>query len=79
LIYKVQDLNFLAFGILSPLISLSAPTFLPLLGQPDFFEQLQKKDSTNIMNAACMQKFLIVINRSFKVLFIVGRLKFMIL
>jgi hypothetical protein len=59
LVYKVQALNFLALGTLSPLISLSAPTFLPLLGQPDFFEQLQKNDSISNMNAACMQKFLI--------------------
>jgi len=29
-------LNFLAFGTFSPLRILSAPTFLPLLGQPDF-------------------------------------------
>jgi hypothetical protein len=57
----VQDLNFFALGSLSPLISLSAPTFLPLLGQPDFFEQLLKKDSTSNMNAACMHKFLMEI------------------
>jgi hypothetical protein len=30
-----HDLNFLAFGVFSPLNILSAPTFLPLLGQPD--------------------------------------------
>jgi hypothetical protein len=30
----VYDLNFFAFGIFSPLNNLSAPTFLPLLGQP---------------------------------------------
>ena len=29
-------LNFLAFGTFSPLRILSAPTFLPLLGQPYF-------------------------------------------
>jgi hypothetical protein len=32
----IYDLNFLALGTLSPLNILSAPTFLPLLGQPYF-------------------------------------------
>lgn len=40
-----QALNFFAFGTFSPLISRSAPTFLPLLGQPDFLEH----DPRNIM------------------------------
>jgi hypothetical protein len=30
----LYDLNFLAFGTLSPLRMRSAPTFLPLLGHP---------------------------------------------
>ena len=34
-----QLLNFLAFGTFSPDSNLSAPTFLPLLGQPVLLEQ----------------------------------------
>jgi len=32
----IYDLNFLAFGVFSPLNIRSAPTFLPLLGHPYF-------------------------------------------
>jgi len=60
----------LALGTLSPLINLSAPTFLPLLGHPDFLEQLLKKDIRSRMNAACMHKFLMVINRIYRFKFI---------
>jgi len=38
-----QLLNFFAFGTFSPESNLSAPTFLPLLGHPDFLEQAQSK------------------------------------
>jgi len=33
---RIYDLNFGALGTFSPLNILSAPTFLPLLGQPYF-------------------------------------------
>jgi hypothetical protein len=39
----VYDLNFFAFGTFSPLNILSAPTFLPLLGQPYRAHELIKK------------------------------------
>jgi len=59
---RFQALNFLAFGTLSPLSSRSAPTFFPLLGHPDFCEQLQNIDTTKMESAAFKNKFLIDIN-----------------
>jgi len=38
-----QALNFFAFGTFSPLNILSAPTFLPLLGQPYFGPNILRK------------------------------------
>jgi hypothetical protein len=42
-------------GSFSPLNNFSAPTFLPLLGQPRFEdEQAYKQDAANKINAACI-------------------------
>jgi hypothetical protein len=46
--YRGYDLNFFAFGTFSPLNNLSAPTFLPLLGQPRLTEHELIKKMANV-------------------------------